>query len=145
MSQSTRSVRFLRRSWPVFLAAAVMLGVAAVVALLLIIDRSAHSYAAAAQQQYAGDEVEALIAAVADDHGALPDRNHAVWALGQFRDPRALPVLRRHYTGHECQHDQFLCQYELKKAIDLCAGVTSAPGWVQKATEWALPKARTKA
>ena len=145
MSQVAQTGRFFRRWWPVVLAAAVMLVIAAFVSLLLVINHSAHSFGSVAQQQYAGDEVEALISAVADEHATLRDRNHAVWALGQFRDPRALPVLRRHYTGEKCQHDQFLCQYELKKATDLCSGKTSAPGWFQRATAWALPKARSKA
>lgn len=145
MSQIARSVRFLWRWWPVFLAAALMLVVGAFVSLLLIINQSAHSYASSAQRQYAGDEVVALIAVVSDEHRALADRNHAVCALGQFRDPRALPVLRRHYTGEKCQHDKFLCQSELKKALDLCGGRTSAPWWFQKATAWALPKVRPRA
>ena len=101
MSQVKQTGRFLRRWWPVVLASMVMAVVSGFAALLWTIHSSAHSYASVAQQQYAGDEVEALIRAVTDEHRTLRERNHAVWALGQFRDPRALPVLRRHYTGEK--------------------------------------------
>jgi HEAT repeat protein len=67
----------------------------------------------------AGDRVMALVAFVESEDQPMAARNRAVWALGQLRDPRALPVLERHYTGSECDHARGLCQHELKKAIDL--------------------------
>ena len=38
--------------------------------------------------------------------------------------PRALPILEKYHTGKECDHDQYLCQGELEKAIKLCKGET---------------------
>lgn len=70
------------------------------------------------------DNVAALTAFVQSPAQTLPDRNNAVWALGQCRDGRALEVLRRHYTGQPCNHDCDLCQRELDKAIRLCSGQT---------------------
>lgn len=75
-----------------------------------------------AQGQYGGDCVQALTSLVEDEDHDLKKRNQAVWALGQMGDARALSVLNNLYTGEECQHDQFLCQHELKKAIKLCGG-----------------------
>ena len=75
-----------------------------------------------AQQEYSGDCVEALSSFVEDEKHSLKERNSAVWALGQLGDKRALPVLKKYYTGEPCQHDKFLCQYELKKAIKLAEG-----------------------
>jgi hypothetical protein len=72
-----------------------------------------------AVQEYPGDGTLALIAFVESDDQPLSARNRAVWALGQLRDPRALPTLERHFTGEPCDHARILCQYELKKAIDL--------------------------
>jgi hypothetical protein len=48
---------------------------------------------------------------------SLRERGMAVWALGELRDRRALPVLKAHYTGGKCDHATDLCQYELGKAI----------------------------
>ena len=85
----------------------------------------------AAREQYEGSCVEALIDYVRDEQGHnLRERNRAVWALGQLGDPRALPVLRSYYTGEECDHGQFLCQWELEKAIDLAGGGFNATAWV---------------
>jgi hypothetical protein len=141
MGQVRQTGRFLRRWWPVVVAAALMVVVAAFASLFGIINTSAHNYARVAQQDYGGGEVDALIRAVGDERRPLPDRNHAVWALGQFRQARALPALTRHYTGEKCQHDKFLCQSELRKAIDLCSGRTKAPWWLEKTLGWAHPKA----
>jgi hypothetical protein len=51
------------------------------------------------------------------DTCSLEDRNHAVWALGQMAEERAIPVLRKHFDGKTCTHSTRLCQYELRKAI----------------------------
>ena len=71
-----------------------------------------------------GDDVAAMMAYVQSDAHPLTDRNHIVWALGQARDSRALPVLEQYYTGTECDHAQALCQGELEKAMKLCKGET---------------------
>jgi hypothetical protein len=68
-------------------------------------------------EQYPGDRVEALSALVACEGCSLSDRNRAVWALGQLRDRRALPILKKYYTGQECNHSLGLCQYEMRKAV----------------------------
>ncbi len=69
----------------------------------------------------AGDDVEALMVWVADDGRPIEDRNRGVWALGQLRDPRALPVLRK-FVVASCDHGNDICQHELAKAIALCEG-----------------------
>ena len=68
------------------------------------------------------DRVEALIAIVDSAAYTPEERTKAVWALGQLKDPRALPVLESHYTGEPCDHERRICQYELKKAILKCRG-----------------------
>lgn len=37
------------------------------------------------------------------------------------------PALKSVYTGAPCDHDKYLCQYELGKAIKLCGGVAVPP------------------
>ena len=81
---------------------------------------------AEATQQYPGDRVEALIAYVKSEDHSLRKRNLAVWALGRIGDERALPVLTQFYTGGPCDHDHYLCQGELQKAIKLCQGSFNA-------------------
>lgn len=77
---------------------------------------------AQAEHPHPGDDVAAMLAYVQSQSHSLKDRNHMVWALGQARDPRALPVFEEYYTGEACDHEQHLCQGELEKAIKLCRG-----------------------
>ncbi len=70
-----------------------------------------------AMRAFPGDRIEALIAVVDCQGCDLRNRNQAVWALGQLRDKRALPVLYKYRTGKKCDHFRFICQYELAKAI----------------------------
>lgn len=77
---------------------------------------------AQADHPHPGDDVAALMDYVQSDSHSLEDRNHAVWALGQARDERAVPVLKKYITGQECDHKTDLCQHELDKAIDLASG-----------------------
>ena len=67
--------------------------------------------------RFPGDRVQALIKVVDCDACPLQDRNHAVWALGQMAEPRAISVLKKHFDGRPCTHSTRLCQHELRKAI----------------------------
>lgn len=114
-----RPSRWLRYWWPLLVVGVVMLAVVAFVGLEAWIRIAARDTGTAAQREFRGDRVEALIAFVQSDRHSLTERNRAVWALGQLRDARALPVLQKYYTGEPCDHGRYLCQYELKKAIAL--------------------------
>jgi hypothetical protein len=124
--------RELVRWWPIGLACGVAIAVAGVMGMLWYIQGTAHDEAAKAQRRFGGDRVQALIQTVEADTLPLRERNRAVWALGQLRDPRALPVLRAHHTGAECQHDRFLCQEEIEKAIGLITGERTFGGWLSR-------------
>jgi HEAT repeat protein len=66
-----------------------------------------------------------LISLLKDENKGFRERNDAVWALGQLGDSRALPVLRKFYTGDIPEVellDGVISQYELKKAINLTSG-----------------------
>jgi hypothetical protein len=84
-----------------------------------------------AQDQFRSDRVSALMKMVACDACAMEDRNHAVWALGQLADSRALPVLEKHFTGKPCDHGNEVCQYELGKALRLVRS-----GWNTESCFW---------
>ena len=92
------------------------------VSLSLLIGWGVRSWSNKAISQFGGDRVGALIAVVDCDTCKLSDRNHAVWALGQLCDKRALPVLRKYYTGKPCNHMSQICQHELSKAIKWTEG-----------------------
>jgi len=83
----------------------------------LIIGSGVKSFSRAAQAQFPGKRVEALIAMVECESCNLRDRNHAVWALGQLDDSRALAVLVKYHTGEECDHTHRLCQKTLGIAL----------------------------
>lgn len=70
-----------------------------------------------AMTRFSGDRIEALMALVDCQDCGVEDRNHAVWALGQLRDMRALPILYKYRTGKPCNHSRQICQYEISKAI----------------------------
>jgi hypothetical protein len=70
----------------------------------------------------ATDPVEALILQMRDENCPMKERNRAVWALGRLADTKALVPLEQAYTGRPCEHDKFLCQSELEKAICRCGG-----------------------
>jgi hypothetical protein len=91
-----------------------------------------NSISSEAVKEYGPDKVQALIAYVDCEDKNLKKRNSAVWALGQIGDKRALNVLIKYYKTKKCNHDQILCQYELKKAINGCQGGFNAAGWMRK-------------
>lgn len=90
------------------------------------IHHSVQKYCTFAQQAYPhpADNIAALIDLMNSDHHSCRDRNRAIWTLGRLRDRSVLPALESVYTVQSCQHDKFLCQYELKKAIILCGGAS---------------------
>lgn len=86
-----------------------------------------------ARWQYGGDCIEALITQLDDENQGFRSRNHAIWALGQFGDSRALPVLQKYYIGDIPEReplDRTISQYELKKAINLASGGLNITAWV---------------
>lgn len=110
-----------------------LLATTVVVALLIagttwLISTGVHAAGQAALRDHPGDRVLALIAYVDSPHHSFRERNRAVWALGQLGDRRALPVLEKHFTGEACDHQRRLCQYELRKALELCRGGTNILG-----------------
>jgi len=114
------------RRWVRFVTRAGVLGLVLIAALWLgsywLIGSGVRAASEAALLERPGDRVLGLMAYVESPKHTLRERNRAVWALGQLRDARALPVLERYFTGRDCEHGRVLCQYELRKAIHLCRG-----------------------
>lgn len=106
----------------------VVLG-ASYVLVCLFIGTHVKSMCAEAMREYPGDRVEAVIAYVESESHSLKERNKGVWALGYLGDKRALPVLKKHFTGGPCDHDKYLCQGELGKAIKKCGSGVNPCAW----------------
>lgn len=71
-----------------------------------------------AEAQFPGhDASQALIDLVNCEKCAMEQRNRAVWTLGQIREERALAVLHKHFDDGRCDHEKFMCQHELRKAL----------------------------
>lgn len=75
-----------------------------------------------AVSEYGGDRVEALIKVLNSESVPLKAKNNAIWTLTYIGDQRALPVLKGLQTGQECDHEHYVCQHELKRAIDQIEG-----------------------
>ena len=99
------------------------------VLVCLFIGADVKAMCAEAMREYPGDRVEAVIAYVESESHSLKKRNKAVWALGYLGDKRVLPVLKKHFTGPPCDHDKYLCQGELGKAIKKCEGGLNPCAW----------------
>ena len=110
--------------------------VIAFLAVCFIIGHGVNSISEKALRDYPGDKVAALMALVESERHTFHDKNDAVWALGQLGDPRALPILRKYYTGGESDMNTSLSQYELEKAIALCEGETNIGALVWRHGSW---------
>lgn len=104
-----------------------VLGVSAVFLLFVIagyaavfatIHAGVADAARSAMTKYPGDRVQSLCTLVECQTCSLAERNRAVWALGQLRSARALPILMKYYTRLDCNHASDLCQHELQKAVE---------------------------
>jgi hypothetical protein len=108
------------KKWTIRVSAVLMIVLIALFfAAEISIGLGVRKFSQMAQDKFHSDRVASLIAMVDCDSCAMNDRNHAVWALGQLADTRALPVLEKHYTGKPCDHFRDICQYELQKALRL--------------------------
>jgi HEAT repeat protein len=108
------------KKWTIRISAILFIALFALISVAeLMIGLGVRRFSQIAQEHYPGDRVKALAAMVECESCELGDRNHAIWALGQLADQRALPVLEKYYTGEKCGHLNKICQHELKKALQL--------------------------
>ncbi|MGQ8338568.1 hypothetical protein ACUNWD_18575 [Sunxiuqinia sp. A32] len=115
---SKRTRRFL-----IFLIAAVLIAISSTYfGFRIWIKSDITQICENAMNQYPGDKIEAMISFLNSDSQSLEDKNKTIWALGKLNDQRALPILKSLQTGTECNHSEFVCQRELKKAIDNLEG-----------------------
>lgn len=91
----------------------------------LWIGSDVRRYCKSAIKIYEGNCVSALSEMVDDTSMPFRDRNHAVWALGQLGNPKALSYITKYYTGKVPEKeslDTSLSQRKMTKAIKLMQG-----------------------
>lgn len=91
----------------------------------LWIGSDVRRYCKTAKKYYEGNCVSVLTELVNDSSMPYRDRNHAIWALGQLGNSKALPFIIKHYTGNIPEKESIdvgLSQYEMLKAIKLIQG-----------------------
>jgi hypothetical protein len=94
-----------------------LLGIAAAyLGLRIWIMHDAHKIAAKAVAVFHKDKVESLLLCLDSDSFLIREKNDAIWALGAFKDKRALGKLESLVTHEKCSYGH-LCQYEIQKAI----------------------------
>lgn len=119
----SKSTSRLRRNLLTGLLIVALVCAVGILVLTFSIELSVKRICEKATQAHPGDRIDALMMYVkSEDHGYDAQRyranNHAIWALGQLGDRRALLFLRNLVTGRPCDHETNLCQGEILKAIE---------------------------
>jgi hypothetical protein len=101
---------------------------------LWVIYKDVRSTCTAATDSYGGSCITALVTTIESEAEPFKKRNQAIWALGQIGDKRAIPVLKKLYTGEAiekpCNTAKKICQYGVKKALEQCEGKFSLTRWM---------------
>ena len=68
--------------------------------------------------------LESLTDLINSEKYSFEEKNTAIWALGQFADPKALPLLEKLNSEtrdqNRCSRKQELCKREIERAIKWC-------------------------
>ena len=116
-----------RRTVFLILAATCLTGAIFLLLSIHHISTQVRAACSEASSEFDGDCVEALAAYVELEHHIYQERNHAIWALGEIGDRRALPALERLLGGElidsPCDTNRGICRYSVEKAIELCRGL----------------------
>lgn len=93
-----------------------------------------------AQDEYQEDCVTSLIKYIQSDNHTIRNRNSAIWALGQLAEKEALLFLyelnKTLPEQKKCSYDDYLCKYEVKKAIKWCEKDNVTSWMYRNRTNW---------
>ncbi|UCG52919.1 MAG: hypothetical protein JSW58_05005 [Candidatus Latescibacterota bacterium] len=87
---------------------------------------------AQAQAEFPGNRIDALLSYLDSNDVSLREQNRVIWVLGELRDSKALEDLRALNASETCDHDKFVCQREVHKAIRKITGETPNPYFWQR-------------
>lgn len=91
-----------------------------------------------AKEEYAQDCITSLVLLIKSDEHTTKEKIHAIWALGQLADKRALPYLNEFRKKFDCEADperSKLC-YELLKALKWCEHGNATSWMYNKREKW---------
>jgi hypothetical protein len=81
----------------------------------------------AAQSEFYGDRIEALVSCLKSNAIELDRKNRIIWVLGELRDDRAIAELTALSRPGDCDHRRYVCQDELRNAVKKIKGGTPNP------------------
>ena len=126
-------LRLPKRSFVVkVLIMVVIVAVAAYALLSVERARAIDALCANAEAEFDGSQIDALVSYLNSETTSLSDKNRTIWVLGELRDDRALPALLALSGSDTCDHDRYVCQYEIEKAIEKIQGKTLNPFFWQR-------------
>lgn len=93
-----------------------------------------------AKEEYHYNCTNSLISLIQSEDKSFKEKNSAIWALGQIADSKTLPFLYRLReelpNQDKCNHNNFLCKYEIQKAIKWCEKGNLTHWMYQGRDEW---------
>lgn len=107
----------------------------AVIYTFSVIHNQVENITTIAKVNFKKNAIESLTELISSKNFSFSDKNAAIWALGQYADPEALPFLEKINASTEdhdyCNREQELCKKGIEKAIKWCrkGNVTS---WMYK-------------
>jgi HEAT repeat protein len=107
----------------------------AVIYTFYVIHGQVEKITTTAKVNFRKNAIESLTALIDSENFSYPDKNAAIWALGQYADAEALQFLEKINAATEdqdyCNRERELCKKEIERAIKWCrkGNVTS---WMYK-------------
>lgn len=114
----------MRKAWWVVLIAGFAIFSMVAIYTFTKIHRQVEEITTIAVEAYGPNAIESLTKLIESKDHRYEDKNSAIWALGQFADPKALPFLEALNGQTEerspCNRSNDLCKGEIEKAIKWC-------------------------
>lgn len=114
----------MRKAWWVVLIAGFAIFSIVAVFTFTNIHRQVEEITMVAVTAYNLNAIESLTKLIESKDHLFEEKNSAIWALGQFADPRALPFLEalngQTVEKSPCNRNTDLCKGEIEKAMKWC-------------------------
>ena len=95
-------------------------------------SRTIQAVSEKAREDNQGSRIEVLSSYLNSNDISFEEMNRVIWVLGELRDPSALATLQALATSEVCDHDRYVCQKEVQKAIQKVQGKLPNPYFWQK-------------
>ena len=116
MNKWMKSLGIIKKIFLYGILTAILIMAATYLGLKIWIRHDANVIADRTVEIFHKDRVASLLLCLDSDSFLIREKNDAIWALGAFKDKRALGKLESLVTHEKCSYGH-LCQYEIQKAI----------------------------